>query len=176
MPTTEAGPLAYVLAGGQSTRFGSDKAVHELAGVSMLQATLAVLQSAGWQAHVCAPFDRPLHATSVWEPPRASRHPLFGVAAALDHARARGARWALVCPCDLPELDLATVLALRAGAHPRHAPGQPLLAVLPVKAAALAEALALMGAPVRRLHEALGSRALAGAPPLNLNEPGRLPR
>ncbi|OYX47727.1 MAG: molybdenum cofactor guanylyltransferase [Sphingomonadales bacterium 32-64-22] len=77
--------LGAVLAGGMSTRFGSDKALAVLDGRTLLERAVEAL------AHICAKVvivgrtDGP--AECVPDAPRPGMGPLGGVAGALNHAR-----------------------------------------------------------------------------------------
>ncbi len=155
----------YVLAGGASRRMGQDKAllVHE--GTPLALRVARVLASAG-----CAPVSVvgrqgglvELGLPVVVEPEHPGHHPLFGVAAALAHARP--AEFALVCPCDLVDLRPSTVAQLLRE-RPCVAVGarrQPLLAVWPT--AAYEDVL-------RGAHQGLSAHALArGLPTVEVAE------
>jgi molybdopterin-guanine dinucleotide biosynthesis protein A len=138
---------AYLLAGGLSTRFGSDKAMHMIDGVPMIVRVAATLATAGLHPVVVARERRPIDIEQLLEPD-GPRHPLWGVAHALRHARRNGATRVLVCPCDLSTLSVAHVRTLLAACAtaPGRAKGQPLLAVLDVA-----------------MHEAIEGGALAAA-------------
>jgi len=116
---------------------GRDKALMMHEGVPLALRMARVLASAG-----CAPVSivgrqeglRELGLPVVVEPEHPGHHPLFGVAAALAHARP--ADFALVCPCDLVDLRPSTVAQLLRQ-RPCVAIGarrQPLLAVWPTAA------------------------------------------
>ena len=116
-----------VLAGGQSTRMGSDKALAPLAGRPLV-------------AHVAARFAPQVDALFVNAngdaarfaflrcaivadaAPNAGGGPLAGVAAALRHAQSLGARWLAAAPCDAPFLPLDLVARLAAAAADSRAP------------------------------------------------------
>jgi molybdopterin-guanine dinucleotide biosynthesis protein A len=95
---------AFVLAGGQSSRMGRDKAMLEIDGVTMLDRTMALIRGAGIEpAVVGAPqvFARAATALGVIEDEWPGAGPLGGIASAL---RASQLPWNLVVACDLPYL------------------------------------------------------------------------
>ncbi len=94
---------AYILAGGQSSRFGSDKALISVAGQPQLLRLRDLLERQGHATHVVA--DRP----DRYEPLQISclvdvasqSGPLAGLAAALTHRLERhGPGWLLLVNCD----------------------------------------------------------------------------
>ena len=110
-------PLAAVLAGGAAARLGGAKATAELAGRPLISYPLAALAAAGIEAIVVAkqgsPLPQGLAVPVVTEPPE-PRHPLAGIAMALEHA---GGRPVLACACDLP-LVTSELLARLAASPP----------------------------------------------------------
>lgn len=155
----------WILAGGRSTRFGSDKAVHRVDGVPMVVRLARVLQDAGLEPIVVAREARGLGLAERMEPD-GPRHPLHGVASVL------GEGDALFCPCDLPDLTAEQVRALLRAAEtlgPVVALGQPLLAVLPASLQPRAASLAAAGGRVRALVDGLPTVDLG--PLVNLNRP-----
>ena len=111
---------AYVLAGGRSRRFGSDKALVPRGGVPSITHLARQLAAAG-----CGPV-----TAVAREPDQYAGHgvrtiadavpdagPLAGLAAALeDAARRGGPGWVLLAACDLFDVRPAWVAALRAAA------------------------------------------------------------
>jgi molybdopterin-guanine dinucleotide biosynthesis protein A len=95
---------AFILAGGQSSRMGRDKAMLEVDGVTMLDRTMALIRGVGIEPVVVgAPrkFARATKAASVIEDEWPGAGPLGGIASAL---RASQKPWNLVVACDLPYL------------------------------------------------------------------------
>src|SRR5579871_1781323 len=104
---------AFILAGGASSRMGSDKALLPIAGMTLLSRTAQVVQ-------------RLVHRTGIIGPPRPSgtvplhtildecdgvpsekglpRGPLIGIVTALRHTQSP---WNLIVACDLPYLSEA---------------------------------------------------------------------
>jgi len=128
--------LGAVLAGGQSRRFGSDKALALLDGQPLIVHVIARLRP---QVDALVVVGRD-HVTEVTVPdvPAPGLGPLGGLNAALAHAAANGFDAVLTRGCDLPRLPLN--LVTRLGEGPAFATGQPLLAIWP---AALAPVLAV---------------------------------
>jgi molybdopterin-guanine dinucleotide biosynthesis protein A len=105
--------LGAVLAGGQSRRFGSDKALALLHGRPLIAHAIARLAGHAGEVIVCG------KDWGAWIPdrPEAGLGPLGGINAALHHAAAHGHSDVLTIPCDLPELPLAIVACLGAGGY-----------------------------------------------------------
>lgn len=91
------GILGAVLAGGRSSRFGSDKAVAALAGRSLAEHAAAALLP-----HVDALVVIGEERGGLPDLPRPGLGPLGGIAAALDHAATRGFGRVLTIGCDMP--------------------------------------------------------------------------
>ena len=104
-----------LLTGGRSSRFGSDKALYEIDGVSMIKRTYAALKEVAYPVFISV-------ATRDAAYPLPSRHivdrfphagPLAGIHAAVSHAPTD---WVLVLAVDLPYLtasDLQHLLNAR---------------------------------------------------------------
>jgi molybdopterin-guanine dinucleotide biosynthesis protein A len=117
---------AAILAGGESRRFGADKALADFNGAPLIARVAAVLA-----ADRLAVVGHPraailLDAADLRDPPDAVAGPLAGVLAALDWGSAIGADWVLTAPCDTPLLpgDLYERLVEageRTGAQAAHA-------------------------------------------------------
>ena len=166
----EAPISGVVLAGGSSTRFGSDKAAAEVGGTSLLERSVRLLASVLDDVWVSV---RPEQASDAL---RSSYRCLFdrcpgqGPAAGLEaaHARAPERAW-LAIACDQPGLrgaDLRLLIAERnpkaaatAYCDPATGAPQPLCAIYePATLAALAEKTAAGAGPSPRAH--LESRPL----------------
>ena len=94
---------AFILAGGESSRMGRDKAMLEIGGVTMLDRTIGVIRSVGIEPVIVgAPkqFARNVE-TSVLDDDWPAAGPLGGIATAL---RASPKPWSLIVACDLPYL------------------------------------------------------------------------
>ena len=115
---------AYILAGGRSTRWGSDKAVAPVEGRPLALHAAEALRAAGFAPWLVAREPRPTLGLEELLEPAGPRHPAWGLAHALRDARARGHDGAMALPCDLVGVTAAQVHTL---AQARAlAEGQPL--------------------------------------------------
>lgn len=165
--------LGCVLAGGQSTRFGSDKALARAAGRSLL--THAVDMLSLWCERVVVVGREVAPAPTLPDWPRAGMGPLGGIAAALRLAQDEGHAAVLTCGVDsllLPD-DLPVILS----PAPAFVEGQPVIGLWPASAVAAVEAI-LAGDgrhSMRAFAEAIGARAVKLArEPANINTPADL--
>ena len=160
--------LGAVLAGGLSSRFGSDKALAEYRGHTLL--THAVDALSGWCEHVIVVGRPTAPAPTLPDWPRAGMGPLGGIAAALHHARDEGYEFVLTCGVDsvaLPE-DLPDLLA----PAPAFLVSQPIIGLWSWSAIAVIEDI-LHGDgahSLKRFTEAIGARAVKSPiDPANIN-------
>lgn len=128
--------LGAILAGGQSRRFGSDKAEAMLDGQAMLDHVADALRPQV-DALVVAGRDWP-GLDSVMDLPEPGLGPLGGLCGALSFARDHGFDAVLSSGCDL--IGIPSDLALILGEGPAIIDDQPLLGLWPVE---LAEPLQL---------------------------------
>jgi molybdopterin-guanine dinucleotide biosynthesis protein A len=164
--------LGVVLAGGQSRRFGRDKALALLDGRPLIDHALAAL--AGCDALAVAGRDWP-GVTALPDRPEPGLGPLAGLNAALHYGATQGFSHVASLPVDCAALP--TDWLARLGDGPAHAAGQPLIAVWPVTLAAGLEAfVAGGGRRVRDWVAGTGARAVDLGPLANLNHPGDLDR
>ena len=101
-----------MLAGGESRRFGRDKAGELVGGVSLLERAAGTLSDVLPRVVVVAAH---VPAALVWPHVpdlRRGRGPLAGIEAALGHAADLGLPGAFVLACDLPLVDAPTVRAV----------------------------------------------------------------
>jgi len=161
--------LGAVLAGGESRRFGSDKAAALLDGQPLIDHAVAALAPHVGVVVICGRGALP-------DRPRAGLGPLGGIAAALHHAADHGFEAVLTIACDTPRLPPAILAALLD--HPiAYAAEAPTVARWP---AALADALDahLAGGgdrSIRRWAAAVGAVAVApGVIVPNINTPADL--
>ncbi|MBS0480706.1 MAG: molybdenum cofactor guanylyltransferase [Proteobacteria bacterium] len=122
--------LGAVLAGGQSSRFGSDKALAELHGHSLL--TLAIDTLSGWCEKVVVVGRAEAPAPTLPDWPRAGMGPLGGIAAALRLARQEDFAAVLTVGVDAPGLpdDLPGLLS----PAPAYLASQPVIGLWPAEA------------------------------------------
>ena len=103
--------LGAVLAGGQSRRFGSDKALAELDDRPLIAHAAAALEPHVETVAICGRAFGPYLALA--DRPAPGLGPLAGLAAALRYAADHGFDAVLSIGCDIPALPAALVEALR---------------------------------------------------------------
>lgn len=165
--------LGAVLAGGEASRFGSDKALAEAGGGTLLEIALAAL--AAQCDAVCVVGRKLPSLASLSDWPAPSMGPLGGIAAALRHAAESGFDQVLTAPVDVP--DLPRDLRARLEPAPAYLADLPVAGFWPVSALPALEAL--LSRPgrhaVRDLAAACGARAVKLDRPLaNINTPADL--
>lgn len=111
--------VAYVLAGGGSTRFGRDKALAEFAGKPILARMIELLRGVSEDVKIVAlPGKYPEFGTVIVEDRWPGEGPLGGIVTALLHSQDNepDCVWNLILSCDMPFLtaDWVTFLAKRA--------------------------------------------------------------
>ena len=162
--------LGCVLAGGRSTRFGSDKALAELGGHSLLARAVDALS--GWCERVVVVGREVAPAPTIPDWPHPGMGPLGGIAAALRLACDEGYDAVLTCGVDAPGLPEDLPDALFPG--PAFLDGQPVIGLWPVSAARAIEAI-LAGEgrhSMRQFAETIGARAVKlASEPANINTP-----
>jgi molybdopterin-guanine dinucleotide biosynthesis protein A len=178
-----------VLAGGRSTRMGTDKAIVEVGGVAMAVRVADALRQAGCDPVWCQGGDTDALAglgLTVRPDRDAGAGPLAAIAAALSGAADDGADAVVVSACDLAWLDAATVrsLLIAADLHPEaavvvaaDAGGTHLLGVWRVTSlTGLVDLLASGLRSYRTAVERLGAHAVTveSAPVRNANRPADL--
>ncbi|WP_439532702.1 molybdenum cofactor guanylyltransferase [Polymorphobacter sp.] len=162
--------LGAILAGGQSRRFGSDKALAPLHGQPLISHAIRALHAETPNVVVCGRA-WPGHVGLSDRIPGAG--PLAGLCAALEHAHSKGYSHVLIAPCDMAIFPprLASALA----PAPAVAASQPTLGLWP---APLAPRLfAHLAAGHRSLMswvEASGARTVHLGLLTNINTPADL--
>ncbi|WP_171187774.1 molybdenum cofactor guanylyltransferase [Alienimonas chondri] len=112
---------AYILAGGRSRRFGSDKASVDRDGTPALVHLAGVFTNFGAPSVTAVAREAGQYedlGVSTIADAVADAGPLAGLDAALADAAARGATWAVVISCDLFDLPAPWMRRLRAAATP----------------------------------------------------------
>ena len=124
--------LGAVLAGGRSSRFGSDKALALLDGRQLIEHAVTALTPHSAQVVICGRTDP--RWTCLADLPAPDMGPLGGLAAALAYAQAHGFGGVLSTGCDMPLLpdDLAKALI---GEGPAVVEGQHLIGYWPASLA-----------------------------------------
>jgi molybdopterin-guanine dinucleotide biosynthesis protein A len=160
--------LGAILAGGASSRFGSDKALATFEGRPLI-AHVADALLTGCDALVICGRDWGGHR-ALADSPVPGLGPMGGLCAALQHAEAEGFADVLAAPCDL--LGVAGAGA-RLGPGPAVADGQWLLGLWPATlAGALRGLLQAEGAVSARRWIAVSGAATRAVPGLrNINAP-----
>ena len=155
--------LGAVLAGGQSSRFGSDKALASLGGQTLLARAAASLEAQCDSVIVVGRGD-------VQDRPRAGMGPLGGINAALHHADAHGYSEVLTCGVDCGGLgpDVRAELA----PAPAYVSDQPVIGLWPASAAPALDAFLATDAKhsMRAFAEMIGARPVSlSATTANIN-------
>jgi molybdopterin-guanine dinucleotide biosynthesis protein A len=165
--------LGVVLAGGQSTRFGSDKALAELGGRTLLARAVDTLT--GFCEYVVVAGREMAPAPTIPDWPRPGMGPLAGIAAALHLAQDEGYEAVLTCGVD--SVDLPENLLEILGAGPAFLADQPVVGLWPVGATATIERI-LEGDgrhSMLAFAEAVGARAVkTKSQSANINTPADL--
>ena len=111
--TDEADAAGFVLAGGQSSRMGRDKALLPFAGRPLIAHALATLREAGLPAAIAGADPAANSALAAYAPivpdPQPGLGPLAGICAALEAA---STRFAVFLPVDLPLLPSSLIAYL----------------------------------------------------------------
>jgi len=166
--------LGAILAGGQSRRFGSDKAQALYEGQRLIDRVAASLTKQTDALVVLGRVEPGF--TCLPDRPEPNMGPLGGVCAALHYAQGHGFEAVLAAPCDVPNLptDLLDTLEGKAAAIIQ---SQPAVGYWPVSLAISLEEYLLRGE--RRIYnfaEQVGARQMSLDPQLmNINEVGDLP-
>lgn len=168
--------LGAVLAGGRSSRFGSDKALALLGGKPLIEHVIAALGAQADAVILCGRQGADWGIDGVPDRPAADLGPLGGINAALHCAAARGYDAVLTAPCDMPVLPPNLPVTLAGGGHVANV---PVVGLWPVQfAEGLDEWLAGAGdRSVRRWARQAGLAAIPLAFDFpNLNTPADLDR
>lgn len=160
--------LGAVLAGGQSRRFGSDKALALLEGRPLIEHARAALAAQVEEVIVCG------REGGIPDRPAPRLGPLGGINAAIHEAAARGFDAVLTCGCDVPSLPADLAERLAGGGYLAE---MPVIGLWPATLAGHLDAW--LAEPddrsVRGWASAAGvARITLGAPLANLNTPADL--
>ena len=115
--------LGAVLAGGQSSRFGSDKALAELGGRSLLSRAVETLEGMADKVVVVGRTKAPALCIPDWPAPGGG--PLGGIAGAMNYALEHG--YDAVLTCGVDSVDLPADLVDRLSPAPRYLEAQPVV-------------------------------------------------
>jgi molybdopterin-guanine dinucleotide biosynthesis protein A len=165
--------LGAVLAGGRSSRFGSDKALAELHGHTLLARAVDTLS--GLCEHVVVVGRETAPAPTLPDWPHAGAGPLGGLAAALHFAR--DSDYEAVLTCGVDSLGLPDDLLERLSPAPRYLDAQPVIGLWPAETAGAIEELLLSTRKhsMMAFAEAIGARSVKlPSNPANINTPADL--
>ena len=155
--------LGAVLAGGQSSRFGSDKALAALGGRTLLARAVASLEAQCDGVIVVGRGD-------MSDRPRPGMGPLGVINAALHHAASHGFSDVLTCGVDCGGLGPQTCADLAPA--PAYVADQPVIGLWPASAAPALDAFLASDAKhsMRAFAAMIGARAVSlSASPANIN-------
>ncbi len=162
--------LGAVLAGGRSSRFGSDKAAAVLGEASLLEHAVAALSAQVGAVAVIGREDARFACAA--DRPAAGLGPLGGIAGALAHGEVLGFEAVVTTGCDMPLLPGGLVDALTAGGGAAMLADVPVIGVWPVALLAGLDAHLAAGGDrsVRRWARGIGAREVAAPGPIaNIN-------
>ena len=165
--------LGAVLAGGQSRRFGSDKALALLDGRPLLEHAIAVLTGQCGAVVVAGRDTAPVQTLPDWPAP--GMGPLAGLAAALRHAALQGFDAVLSCAVD--SAGLGSTLLADLSPAPAYVADQPVIGLWPASSLGAIEAILAGNGrhSMRAFAEAIGARQVQLAvKPANINTPADL--
>jgi len=163
--------LGAVLAGGRSSRFGSDKALAMLGDQTLLDQAIAALRSQCDAVAVVGREEASAPCLPDWPAP--DMGPLAGLAAALRHARAQG--FDAVLSCSVDSFGLPADLIAQLSPAPRYLAEQPVIGLWPARASGDLEALLFnpnARHSMRAFAEAIGAHPVTLPTPIaNINTP-----
>ena len=162
--------LGAVLAGGRSSRFGSDKALALLGGRPLLDHAISALEG---QCETVVVVGR----DEVQDWPEPGRGPLGGLAGALIHAERSG--YDAVLSCAVDSIGLPADLIERFSPAPAYVASQPVIGLWPIASLDAAQAILTGDGPasMRAFAERIGARAVQlPSEPANVNTPTDLAR
>ena len=165
--------LGVVLAGGASTRFGSDKALAEVGGHTLLNRAFDTLTGFCELVVIAGRERGPGHCIPDW--PRQDMGPLAGIAAGLRLARDEG--YDSVLSCGVDSVGLPDNLLDLLSPAPAYLEDQPVVGHWPTDAVDAIETLLLAEGRHSMLAFAGAVRATAvkiDAKPANINTPADL--
>lgn len=162
--------LGAILAGGQSRRFGSDKAVAVWRGARLIDHVHAALSDFADEVIVCG------RDGGVADRPEGGRGPLAGLNAALHWGAAHGFDRVLSIGCDTPQVPPALLAQLIASKGPAFAMECPIIGCWPVGLAASLDHFLATDAKcsLKGWAAFTGAHGIASAPILNVNAPADL--
>ncbi|WP_349630575.1 molybdenum cofactor guanylyltransferase [Altererythrobacter sp. KTW20L] len=165
--------LGVVLAGGMSTRFGSDKALAALDGQTLLARAVEALSALCSKVVIAGRTEGPVECIPDW--PRPHMGPLGGIAAGLIHAQDNG--FASVLSCGVDSVDLPADLLEELTPPSAYLATQPVVGHWKTEAADAVKALLQSEGRHSMLAfaKSVDARAVtAASAPANINTPADL--
>jgi molybdopterin-guanine dinucleotide biosynthesis protein A len=165
--------LGVVLAGGKSSRFGSDKALAEFGGRTLLSRAVDALAGQCELVIIAGREAGPAQCIPDW--PRPDMGPLGGIAAGLRYAQDEG--YASILTCGVDSVGLPEDLALILSPPPAYLETQPIIGHWTSNAASIVEAILQSEGrhSMKAFAQAAGARGVSGASaPANINTPADL--
>ena len=167
--------LGAILAGGRSTRFGSDKALATLDGRALIDRVADAIAPQVDALVVVGRSHRSL--PSISDRPAPDLGPLGGIAAALHHATIHGFSQVLTVPCDAPFLPARLREQLSAAGPTVYFADLPVVGWWPTGTGAVLDALLAGGGSrsVRAFADRIGATGVIGTGEIaNINTPDDL--
>lgn len=166
--------LGAVIAGGRSSRFGSDKAEALWQGRPLIDHAIDALRPFADTIVLCGRAHGGL--VTIADRPAPDMGPLGGICAALHHARTQDHDAVLTVGCDTPLLPAALFERLIGAAVPAYVAQLPLIGCWPVALAAELDAFLAEDRKhaIRAWAEAAGAQAIDWPGLANVNEPADL--
>lgn len=169
--------LGAIIAGGRSSRFGSDKALATIDGRALIDRVADAVEPQVDALIVVGRTHPGLEA--VPDRPAPDLGPLGGIAAALHHACAEGFTHVLTVPCDTPFVPGDLRARLAAAGPAAYLPDLPVVGLWPIDANTTLRTM-LHGdgsRSVRAFADWIGAEPVTGACEIaNVNTPGDLAR
>lgn len=165
--------LGAILAGGRSSRFGSDKALAVLDGRPLIEIVASSLSAQCDALVIVGRKHAAFHC--IDDRPQPDMGPLAGLAGALAYAADAGFDQVLSLGVDT--LGIPTELRARLEPAPAYVANQPIIGLWPVAALPLLDAILASDErhSMRHFIERLGARSVAfESPPSNINTPADL--
>jgi molybdopterin-guanine dinucleotide biosynthesis protein A len=167
--------LGAVLAGGRSSRFGSDKALARYQGMPLIEHAVAGLAPQSDMVVIVGRTNAGMTSVPDW--PQPDQGPLGGLAGAFDYAARNG--FTLVLTCGVDSVGVPADLRALLDPAPAYAESQPVLGLWPAEAVgALKELLLGTGKhSMLAFAETIGARPVKlPSEPANINTPDDLAR
>lgn len=167
--------LGVVLAGGQSTRFGSDKAGARLGNATLLERAFDQLKAICDEVVVAGRDLADVPTIADW--PRPHMGPLGGIAAGLRYAAEN--QFSTILSCGVDSVDLPGGLIAKLSPAPAFLASQPVIGHWPTSARGTLETLLMSDGrhSMRAFAEEIDARAVQiDDDPANINTPADLAR